>query len=81
MPQPLTQRRELLYILTALLRLDCEPRAIPAAPGVTSEGKKHLHRLFPLVSRAIRVAAQDKQVLEMLGRVLDVVGGEMGVTD
>ncbi|KAI9816388.1 MAG: hypothetical protein M1832_005055 [Thelocarpon impressellum] len=80
MPQPLTQRRELLYVLSRLLSLASEPRAIPAAPGVVSESKKHLHRLYPLVGRAVRVAAVDGEVLEVLGRVLDEVGDEMGVT-
>ena len=80
MPQPLTQRREFLYILEKLVDLECEPRSIPDAPGVVSESKKHLHRLFPLVSKAARVAWGDQQVLEMLGRMLDGVGREMGVS-
>ncbi|KAI9848124.1 MAG: hypothetical protein M1838_000649 [Thelocarpon superellum] len=79
MPQPLTQRRELLYFLDKIMSLACEPRAIPAAPGVSSANKKHLHRLYPLVSKAVRVAARDTEMLDMLGQVLDEVGGEMGV--
>ncbi|KAI9794685.1 MAG: hypothetical protein M1833_007401 [Piccolia ochrophora] len=79
MPQPRSQRRELLHILHHLVALECEPRAIPAAPGVVSDTRKHLHRLFPLVSRAVRVAWRDQEVLDALGRVMDMVGGEMGV--
>lgn len=79
MPQPLSQRRELLYVLKALVQLRCEPDAIPDAPGVESEGKKHLHRLYPLVARAVRAAARDQEVLEWLGRALDEVGMEFGV--
>jgi hypothetical protein len=79
MPQPLSQRRELLYILKALVKLRCEPDGIPDAPGVDSEGKKHLHRLYPLVAKAVRAAARDQEVLEWLGRVLDEVGMEFGV--
>jgi hypothetical protein len=79
MPQPLSQRKELLYILKALVELRCEPDGIPDAPGVDSEGKKHLHRLYPLVAKAVRAAARDQEVLEWLGRALDEVGMEFGV--
>ncbi|KAI9846108.1 MAG: hypothetical protein M1837_004364 [Sclerophora amabilis] len=79
MPPPLTQRLELLQVLRSMVTLDCEPRAIPDAPGVSSQSRKHLHRLFPLISRAVRVAARDAEVLEELGKALDAVGEEMGV--
>ncbi|RDL41810.1 ARM repeat-containing protein [Venustampulla echinocandica] len=79
MPQPLSQRKELLYILKALVELRCEPDAIPDAPGVESEGKKHLHRLYPLLAKAVRAAAMDQEVLELLGKALDEVGMEFGV--
>lgn len=79
MPQPLSQRKELLYILKALVTLRCEPEAIPDAPGVESEGRKHLHRLYPLIARAVRAAARDQEVLEWLGRCLDEVGVEFGI--
>lgn len=79
MPQPLSQRKELLYILKALVKLRCEPEAIPDAPGVESEGKKHLHRLYPLIVRAVRAGARDQEVLEWLGRCLDEVGLEFGI--
>jgi hypothetical protein len=78
-PQPLSQRREMLYILKALVKLRCEPEAIPDAPGVESEGKKHLHRLYPLFAKAVRAAARDQEVLEWLGKALDEVGMEFGV--
>ncbi|KAF4635809.1 hypothetical protein G7Y89_g2274 [Cudoniella acicularis] len=79
MPQPLSQRKELLYVLKALVNLRCEPDAIPDAPGVESEGKKHLHRLYPLLAKAVRAAARDMEVLEWIGRALDEVGMEFGV--
>jgi hypothetical protein len=79
MPQPLSQRRELLYILKALVKLRCEPEAIPAALGVESEEKKHLHRLYPLLVKAVRAASRDQEVLEWLGKALDEVGMEFGV--
>jgi hypothetical protein len=78
-PQPLSQRREMLYILKALVKLRCEPDAIPDAPGVESEGKKHLHRLYPLFAKAVRAAARDQEMLEWLGKALDEVGMEFGV--
>ncbi|KAI9764256.1 MAG: hypothetical protein M1835_007604 [Candelina submexicana] len=79
MPQPASQRRELLYILQALIDLKSEPRAIPDAPGVSSQHRKHLHRLFPLVTKAVRVAARDEKVLNELQRVFEVVGEEFGI--
>ncbi|PBP26936.1 endosomal peripheral membrane protein [Diplocarpon rosae] len=81
MPQPLSQRKELLYILRALVDLNCEPDAIPDSSGVESEGKKHMFRLYPLLAKAIRAAARDMEVLEWIGRALDVVGGEFGLRD
>ena len=74
MPQPLSQRRELLYILKALVKLQCEPDAIPDTPGIDSESKKHLHRLYPLLAKAVRAAAKDQEVLEWIGKALDEVG-------
>jgi hypothetical protein len=78
MPQPLSQRRELLYILEALVRMRCEPDAIPDMPGAESEGKKHLHRLYPLLAKTARAAAHDQEVLEWNGKALDEVGMEFG---
>ncbi|TAQ90538.1 hypothetical protein B7494_g1129 [Chlorociboria aeruginascens] len=79
MPQPLSQRKELLYILKALVELNCEPEAIPDTPGVDSEGKKHLHRLYPLLAKAVRAASRDQEVLEWVGKALDEVGMEFGL--
>jgi hypothetical protein len=79
MPQSLSQRKELLYILRALVKLRCEPEAIPDTSGVESEGKKHLHRLYPLLAKAVRAAARDQEVLEWVGKALDEVGMEFGV--
>ncbi len=79
MPQPVSQRRELLYVLQKLMALECESLAIPDAPGVNSENRKHLHRLFPLFSRAIRIAQRDREVLDKLCQAMDIVGDEMGV--
>ncbi len=80
MPQPASQRKELLHILRALIDLKSEPRAIPDAPGVSSQHRKHLHRLFPLVTKAVRVAARDEEVLRELQNVLGVVGEGFGIS-
>ncbi len=81
MPQPLSERKELLYVLKALVSLNCEPNAIPESPGVESEGKKHLFWLYPLLAKAVRAAARDMEVLEWIGRALDAVGREFGLRD
>jgi hypothetical protein len=79
MPQPLSQRKELLYIIRKLIDLDSEPRSIPDAEGVSSDHKKHLHRLFPLLARAVAIGKGDQELLECLSKALDVVGGEFGI--
>ncbi|OBT69413.1 hypothetical protein VE03_01175 [Pseudogymnoascus sp. 23342-1-I1] len=79
MPQPLSQRKELLWILKALVDLRCEPDAIPDAPGVESDNKKHLHRLYPLLAQAVRAAGRDQEALEWIGKALDQVGVEFGL--
>ncbi|KAK3984975.1 hypothetical protein QBC44DRAFT_166032 [Cladorrhinum sp. PSN332] len=81
MPQPLSQRKELARILRSLVDLKSEPDAIPDAPNVDSETRKHLLRLYPLLISAIQVAgtAGDDKVLRLIREALDVVGGELGV--
>ena len=79
MPQPWSQRRELLDVLRKLISLECEPRAIPEAPGVVSEHRKHLHRIFPFVSKAIKAARSDQALLNELCRITDIVSEEMGI--
>ncbi|ELR09760.1 hypothetical protein VC83_01176 [Pseudogymnoascus destructans] len=79
MPQPLSQRKELLWILKALVDLRCEPDAIPDAPGVESDSKKHLHRLYPFLAQAVRAAGRDQEALEWIGKAFDQVGVEFGL--
>lgn len=79
MPQPLSQKQELLYILRKFTDLDSEPRAIPDATGITSEHKKHLHRLYPLIVRATTVAWRDEEVTQGLKEVLEALGQDFGV--
>ncbi|KPM42590.1 hypothetical protein AK830_g4001 [Neonectria ditissima] len=78
MPQPLSQRKELLWILRELVDLQSESGAIPELSGVESEGRKHLLRLYPLIVRATGVVG-DEKVQGLLREALEVVGGELGV--
>lgn len=81
MPQPLSQRRELLHVLGRLTGLRSESEAIPDVEGVESENRKHLVRVYPLLVRAAGVAGGcgDEGVLGCVGEALGVVGGEFGV--
>ncbi|KAL7946561.1 hypothetical protein V8C42DRAFT_321035 [Trichoderma barbatum] len=78
MPQPLSQRKELLWTLQKLVDLQSQSEAIPALEGARSESRKHLLRLYPLIVKALRVQG-DEKVLSLLREALDVVGGEFGV--
>ncbi|KAF7553185.1 hypothetical protein G7Z17_g3815 [Cylindrodendrum hubeiense] len=78
MPQPLSQRKELLWILRKLVDLKSDSDAIPELSGVESEGRKHLLRLYPLIVQASGVVG-DEKVLGLLREALEVVGGELGV--
>ncbi len=79
MPQPWSQKKELLYVLRKLVELDSEPGAIPDAPGITSRRKKHLHRLYGLVVQATGVMGGDEEVHEALRGFLNAVGEDFGV--
>ncbi|KAI1498324.1 endosomal peripheral membrane protein [Biscogniauxia marginata] len=81
MPQPLSQRRELAQILERLVELRSQPEAIPDAPNVESDGKKHLLRLYPLVVSATNVAGTtgDNNILRLLTDALEAVGAELGI--
>ena len=79
MPQPTSQRREMLHVLHKLVELDSEPRAIPAAPGVVSDHKKHLHRVFGLVTKALGVTRQDEEIQRALTEVIEAVGQDFRI--
>lgn len=78
MPQPLSQRKELIWTLQKLVNLKSHSEAIPALTGADSDSRKHLLRLYPLVVKALGVA-KDEKVLELLREALEVVGGELGI--
>jgi len=80
MPQPESERQELLFVLRKMRTLESESHAIPEADGVKSEGKRHLVRLFGLVVQAMAVAggtaAPDKEVIEEMRAWLQSIGEE-----
>ncbi|MCJ1311492.1 hypothetical protein MMC25_005164 [Agyrium rufum] len=76
LPQPMSQKRELLYVLRRLVEMDSEPQAIPSTPHMVSDHKKHLHRIYPLVTRALKVARGDEEIQEALLKVIDAVGND-----
>ncbi|KAM0249876.1 hypothetical protein ACHAQJ_008850 [Trichoderma viride] len=78
MPQPLSQRKELLWTLQKIVDLQSQSEAIPPLEGAESESRKHLLRLYPLIVKALGVQG-DEKVLSLLREALDVVGGEFGV--
>lgn len=80
MPQPRSEKREMLWVLRRLIELRSEPKAIPAAAeGVVSLGKRHLYVVYGLVVRALGVAWRDEVVREALREVLVAVGEDFGV--
>ncbi len=79
MPQPWSQKKELLYILRKLVELNSEPGAIPDAPGITSPRKKHLHRLYGLTVQATGITEGDYEVREALREFLKVLGDDFGI--
>ncbi|KAL8717742.1 MAG: hypothetical protein Q9225_005039 [Loekoesia sp. 1 TL-2023] len=79
MPQPLSQKREMHYVLKRLVELKSEPRAFPETMGVQSEHKKHLFLLFGLVTKALKAAWRDEEMSAALRRVLDAVGADFGL--
>lgn len=79
MPMPEAERHELLFVLKELGKLKSEPQAIPDVPGVKSKHRKHLHRLYPLLNKASRVARQDAELFEHVTTLMDLVGDEFGL--
>lgn len=78
MPQPLSQKKELLWTLKRLVELKSANEAIPELEGAQSESRKHLLRLYPLLVKALAVRGDDK-VNSLVRDALEVVGNELGV--
>ncbi|KID93072.1 endosomal peripheral membrane protein [Metarhizium guizhouense ARSEF 977] len=78
MPQPLSQRKELVWTLTKLVELESRGEAIPSLEKARGERRKHLLRLYPLLVRALGVGGDDT-ILRLLGEALEAVGSELGI--
>ncbi|KAG5936327.1 hypothetical protein E4U53_000249 [Claviceps sorghi] len=79
MPQPLSQRKELIWTLRKLIELEGRGEAVghQQARGGT---KKHLLLLYPLLVKALDVGrGRDEVVLTLLGEALEAVGAELGI--
>lgn len=83
MPQPQSEHQELLFVLRRMAELVTEPKAIPEAEGVKSDGKRHLMRLYPLVVKVLdmagRTARPNEELIDCARGLLDVVGEELKV--
>ncbi|KAL8734245.1 MAG: hypothetical protein Q9181_003291 [Wetmoreana brouardii] len=79
MPQPLSQKREMHYVLRRSVELESEPKAFPKTIGVQSENKKHLFLMFGLVTKALKVAWRDEEMGARLREVLEAVGADFGI--
>lgn len=79
LPQPWSQKKELFYVLQKMTEMDLEPKAMQDVPDVISEQKKHLIRLYPLLTRALKAAFRDQEMTKALSDVLEVVGRNFGV--
>lgn len=83
MPQPQSEREEILFVLRRMTELVTEPKAIPEAGGVKSEGKRHLMRLYPLVVKVLDVAGRtarpDENIIGAAKGFLDIVGEEFKI--
>ena len=73
MPQPSSEREELLFVL----------KAIPDSEGVKTEKKRHLVRLYPLVVKAVEIAGRtaksDEELIGEMRGVLEAVGEEFRI--
>lgn len=74
MPQPLSQRRELVWILRRLVALRSEGEALPGPGSTGGEDRKHLVRLYPLMVRSLAVDG-DGEVQGLLREALEVGRG------
>ena len=79
MPQPRSQKQELLLILRKLQELNSDPRAITDTPGVLSVHKKHLHMLYSLIVQAMEAAWRDVEVTGALRRIMTSIGQDFSV--
>lgn len=80
MPQPISQRAELLKVLERMVDMQAEDEGIPDLKGVESTGGKHLCRLFPLLVKVAAVRnGNDAKVKDLTAQALQRVGWGFGL--
>ncbi|CAZ81148.1 unnamed protein product [Tuber melanosporum] len=80
MPQPVCQRKEMIYVLKCLVNLESRVKTVSTDSGhIPLSGKRHTSRLFPLLSQCVAAAQGDQEVLGWLAKVMDEIGGALGV--
>jgi hypothetical protein len=78
MPQPLSQRKELIWVLRQLLDAKREVAGFQGLGGDDGAATKHLLHLYPLLVQALRVTADDK-VTVLLRETMEAAGEELGL--
>ena len=79
MPQPWSQKREMFCVLKKMSDLEIEPKAMQDVPDMVSEHKKHLIKLYPLLTRALKAALRDEEMTKALGEVLELLEPDFGL--
>ncbi|KAG0640673.1 hypothetical protein HOY80DRAFT_1116635 [Tuber brumale] len=80
MPQPVCQRKEMIYVLKCLVNLESRVKTVSTDSGhIPPSGKRHLFRLFPLLSQCVAAAQGDQEILGWLAKAMDEIGGALGV--
>ncbi|KAL7276355.1 Endocytosis and vacuole integrity protein [Rhizina undulata] len=81
MPQPVCQRKEILYILQKLVTLNSSSKTFSIdSSHIPPSTKLHLFKLFPLFSQCIAVAQGDQELLQLLSSALNEMGLAVGVS-
>jgi hypothetical protein len=78
MPQPLSQRKELMWMLRKIIDAKSEEGGFRGLGGEEGEARRHLLHLYPLLVQALRVTADDKVTI-LLREAMEATGGELGL--
>jgi hypothetical protein len=70
----------MIYVLKCLVNLESRVKTVSTDSGhIPLSGKRHTSRLFPLLSQCVAAAQGDQEVLGWLAKVMDEIGGALGV--
>ncbi|MDI1490777.1 MAG: Endocytosis and vacuole integrity protein [Ramalina farinacea] len=75
MPQPWSQKKEMLFILRKMVELKMEPSAFAGGEGMSPDlmRRKHLLRLYPLLLKALEAARMDEEMVRAIREALGAV--------